>query len=157
MDQAVSELADSDRLDRAAIRGTIEEYFNALDGRDFARLGACFTEDARAEYDAGDGAQQLAGRDEIVARIRGIESCPASTHSLSSTTLELDRDTARADTFAVAVLLLGPNDGGSILVRGLRYEDVLVRARAGWSIASRVHRPLWQYEARSLPCGVPVA
>jgi ketosteroid isomerase-like protein len=141
--------------DRVAVRGVLERYFNALDARDFERLGECFAADASARYDAGGAPQQLSGRAEIVGRISGITSCPASTHSLSSTSVEVRGDTARATTFAVAVLLLGPDQGDRILVRGLRYDDTLQRAGDSWSIAEREHRPLWQYETPSQPCGFP--
>jgi hypothetical protein len=46
-------------------------------------------------------------------------------------------------------------DGGQVLVRGLRYDDRLVREDGAWRIASRRHNPLWQYETVSVLPRVP--
>jgi hypothetical protein len=42
-----------------------------------------------------------------------------------------------------------------VLVRGLRYDDRLLRENGEWRIEARRHNPLWQYETRCVPPRVP--
>jgi hypothetical protein len=51
---------------------------------------------------------------------------------------------------AVAHLIEGVAGPGHVMVRGLRYEDRLVRQADGWRIAHRIHRSLWQYDAEAV-------
>lgn len=143
-------------LDQTAIRDVIGLYFYGLDRRDFVALAACFTSDANGEYFGGKTV--LVGRDAIIEALRPITQFKFSTHLIGNMTIKVDGDRAKADTNAVAFLVVD-NDGGKgrILVRGLRYLDDLVQGPDGWRISHRVHIPNWQYEAASVPPAVPHA
>jgi len=143
-------------LDQAAIRDVIGQYFYSLDRRDFAALTACFTSDAHGEYDGGKTIH--VGREAIIEALRGITQFKFSNHMIGSMMIEVDGDRAKADTYGVAFLVIDDGEGkGRILVRGLRYLDGLVKRLEGWRISHRVHIPIWQYEAVSVPPAIPQA
>jgi hypothetical protein len=95
--------------DRAAIVDTVIAYATAVDTRDWARLGALFTDDACWEYGAsgdrasgdrasGDRASgdRLSGPDMIVARISAsIERFDATHHLNGNHVTEVQGDEAR--------------------------------------------------------------
>jgi hypothetical protein len=133
-------------IDEAAVRQVIGNYFYAVDRRDFIMLKDCFTEDAKGEYDAGKVVYE--GRDAILDGLQGIVQFKSTSHVTSSMFISIDGEDAKADTFAVAFLVL---EGiPRVLVRGLQYIDHLVRTRAGWRIGRRIHIPRWQYEVASV-------
>jgi len=141
-------------LDQTAIRDVIGQYFYALDRRDFAALTACFTSDAKAEYFGGKTV--YAGREAITNILRIIKQFKFTSHLISNTMIKVDGDRAKADTYAVAFLVVDEDGGnGQILVRGLQYLDDLVHGREGWRISHRVHIPTWQYEAILVPPTLP--
>ncbi len=134
-------------LDEAAVREVIRNYFYGLDRRDFVILKDCFTEDAKGEYDAGKALYE--GREAILGALRPIAQFKSTSHVTSSTAITIDGEHAKADTYAVAFLVL---DGERrVLVRGLQYLDQLVRSPEGWRIRHRIHIPTWQYDVDSVP------
>jgi ketosteroid isomerase-like protein len=143
-------------FDQTAIRDVIGRYFYCLDRRDFAALTTCFTSDAHGEYD--DGKTVHVGREAIIEALRGITQFKFSSHLIGSLMVEVNGDLAKADTFGVAFLVVDGGEGkGRVLVRGLRYLDNLVQVPEGWRINHRVHIPIWQYEAASVPPALPQA
>jgi ketosteroid isomerase-like protein len=141
------------------IRSVIERYFNAVDRRDWELLAACFTEDVVFEFNL-DTAIEVRGRKALIERMAAMPKPAASNHALSSTSILVDGDSATAVTFATASVVLDRIDGGQVLVRGLRYDDTLVRMEGVWRIAQRRHLPVWQYEtvsSRRAPRNAPSA
>ena len=136
------------------IRSVIERYFNAVDRRDWELLAACFTEDVAFEFNL-DTVIQVHGREALIERMRAMPKSAASIHSLASTSILVDGDTASAVTFGTAQVVLDRIDGGRVLVRGLRYDDKLKRVDGAWRIAKRRHLPIWQYETVSVPPRAP--
>ena len=148
--------------DELAIRRLVDRYFSAIDSRDADRLRECFSEDpvfvglARPD---GSGGHPHVGVNAVVAVLDGALAFAASCHVTGNVVVEVDGDTATADTFAVAFVVL-PADGaaagpGRVTVRGLRYRDALVRTARGWRIRRRTHCPLWQYDAAAAPLSLP--
>lgn len=131
-------------MDLIRIRQTIETYMFGVDAKNLQALLSCFTEDAQALYHRGTVDEKTVAGGEPIAR--GVfESCSrfsASNHSISNFVATVDGDSASANTFAIANVIIGAKG----LVRGLRYEDHLVRVGEGWVIDKRVHTPLWQSE-----------
>ena len=131
-------------MDLAHIRQTIETYMFGVDAKNLDALASCFTAGAEALYHHGTVDEKSVLGGEAIAR--GVfESCSrfsASNHSISNFVATIHDDTATANTFAIAHVIIGPKG----LVRGLRYEDHLVRRGANWVIDRRVHTPLWQSE-----------
>lgn len=145
--------------DEIEIRGLMDRYFAAVDGRDPELLRACFTEDAEFVALAGpdgNGGRPHRGIDAVVATLEGTRSYAASCHVTGNIVIEIDGDSAIADTFGVAfVVPSGLPEPGQVITRGLRYRDDLVRRADGWRILRRVHSPLWQSNAVSSPLGLP--
>ena len=137
---------DAQADDQAIIRSVLERYFNAVDRRDFSLLASCFTEDVMFELNL-ETRITLTGREALIARFGSMPRPAASSHALSNTSILVTGDEAHAVTFAVVHAVLSAEPGGRILVRGLRYDDHLLRAAGRWRIAERKHNPLWQYEA----------
>ena len=139
--------------DRNAIRSILEAYFSSIDRRDWVAYGQCFTDDARVEFNHGH-AQVVVGREAIVKRAEQRRDRPVSNHLLGNTHISIADRRATVVTHAIAHLIVPHADRNTVVVRGLVYEDELVvDADRSWRISKRSHRPLWQYEAPSLPLG----
>ncbi|MGE4219744.1 MAG: nuclear transport factor 2 family protein [Alphaproteobacteria bacterium] len=141
-----------DLNDWYAVRRAIEGYFSAVDRRDWDGVANCFTDDVSATYNTG-GQVTLTGRQATLERVQIIKNATASQHLLSNTHITVSGDTAEAVTFCIATLIVGPVDGGRAVVRGIRYDDTLVRTGGSWQIKRRTHNPQWQYETKSIPAG----
>jgi head-tail adaptor len=130
--------------DRCRIRERIETYCYSLDARDFALTEACFTPEAQIVHRSG--AQVFAGPRELSASLVGFLTKYRSTiHALSNIHVEDDRGVVRVRYSALVTL--APLDGASVIVRGVRYDDEMVRSGDDWVISRRFHDPLWQYVA----------
>lgn len=140
-------------LDRTAIHATLETYLSSLDRRDWTAYGACFTQDARVEFDHGKP-ELVIGRSAIVKRAEQRRDRPISNHLLSNAFIEIDGDRAKAHSNCIAHLLVVGRKAPRIVVRGLEYDDDLL-ADSGrvWRISRRSHRALWQFEAPAAPLG----
>lgn len=135
--------------DRVEIRETIERYWYGEDRCAPAVVASVFTPDARYGM--------IRGRDEVerVMAGGGLAAYDAMAHCFGSSRIEVDGDTATADTMAIG-FDVGRNDDGErvCMVRGLRYVDTLVRTEHGWQISSRSgyddldfgHDTFWQFE-----------
>jgi 3-phenylpropionate/cinnamic acid dioxygenase small subunit len=129
--------------DDNAIRNLIYRYARGVDDRDMDGVLACFTDDADVA---------LEGAPEGIVDLRSFyaglfQEGPggigeASTHLMANVLVEVDGDSAHAETQAVAYLLRGD----TVMVRGIRYDDACARTPAGWRIERRRHRAEWQYE-----------
>lgn len=139
-------------VDRAAIRDVLDRYGRGLDRRDFDLVASCFTPDVISEY---GGSALEPGRDAILRRIRS-HTRHATTHLMGNMTIDLRGDEASAQTTTIAVLVTGPTEAPRVLIRGLRYDDHLVRRDGGWRIDRRVHAVDWMTEGPYLHPGTPV-
>lgn len=153
----MSELESQDRLtlDRMAVRYVLEGYMSAVDRCDYDAIADCFTDDADLTYDA-DPSHFTGGR-AVSDWMRTFDHLPNHTHTLSNCHIVVDGTEADADTFGFAVLAVGDNGPGSVLVLGLRYTDHLTRTAAGWRINRRTHSLRWQYNATAEQLRLPDA
>lgn len=132
-------------LEKESIRNTISSYFYYLDSRKFDLLKKCFTPDAKGEYDVSK--KILINREDIIDALRVITRFKYSHHLIGSMMIEIEKDLAKTDTYAIAYLFSGNNKRGNrIIVRGLKYIDKLIKTDEGWQIVHRIHIPLWQSE-----------
>jgi len=138
------------RADEQAVRDVLMLYFVGLDRRDTAAFERVFTEDARMSVLGG--AQRFAGRADIIPALMNVAAYPMSSHHPTSQRIQIEDDTATADTYAVAYLATHDE---RIVVRGIQYVDRLRRAPDGWRIDDRQHIPQWQYEAAATPLALP--
>ncbi|HEV7679458.1 MAG TPA: nuclear transport factor 2 family protein [Candidatus Dormibacteraeota bacterium] len=138
-----------DMLDRAAVREVMVRYAAGLDSRDFDAVRNCFTEDAQASYNR---APLAPGADAIVAYVRAVANLQSTMHSVTNVVVELDGDTAECDTACIAHLVRRADDGElTILIRGLRYRDRLVRQGTAWRIQHREHHAEWMHSVPGTP------
>lgn len=134
--------------DRDSIVNTLARYGQALDDKNFAAAGACFTDDAQATF---SGVRLPPGREAIVAHLTGLGSLAASTHLLGLAVIEFADDGASATAGTTAIAFLAGANGGPVRTRGLRYLDRFVRLGNGWLISERTHRVDWMTEQPSTP------
>jgi hypothetical protein len=138
-----------DATSRAAIREVQLRYAAGLDRRDFAMVGRCFTEDAQASY---NGVALEPGVDAIVAYVRSVAALRSTMHSVTNVVADVDGESADVETTTVAYLVRQDDAGAqTIIIRGLRYRDRMVRRDGTWLIGHRVHAPEWMYEVAGQP------
>lgn len=131
-------------LDQLAVRTVLETYFAALDLRDRHALIGCFTADAALEY--RDGAVRMSGGDAFVDWVFDVLGAFAWTsHAMCNALITVDADGDGAVASCLAVVHLVDAEGGQVIVRGVRYDDRLLKTAGQWRIASRRHLPQWQY------------
>lgn len=136
-------------LDEQAVRDACMRYWAGVDQKDAQLFGSAFTADAELSLFGGERVVQIA--DMIAAGKLGGDY-RHTCHTLANQTVTVTGDTATADSFVIAHLV---PETGPILVRGLRYQDDLVRDGSGWRIARRQHHTLWQYDAESVVPHLP--
>lgn len=135
--------------ERLRVRETIERYFFGVDAQDEGALISCFIDDASAEYHVTTPEHKIVSGGLAIARdvYANCSQFTSSNHSVSNFVVDITSDVADSNTFVVAHVIVR----GKALLRGLRYQDRLVRHMDGWRVARRLHTPLWQIEADVLP------
>jgi len=138
-----------------AVRAVLEQYFHAIDSRNEILLTECFAPDASVHYHKGFEAEVRLSKADAIARflLHRTSQYRATNHHASNTRVVATGDSASAVTYAVAHVVLAQKP--KILVRGIRYDDQLALTDGRWQIQSRLHVPLWQYEAVSVPPAIP--
>jgi hypothetical protein len=116
--------------DREQIADRLALLAAALDHRDWAALGACFTSDATG--------YSSTGREQIVARVRDhLGGCGPSQHLLGNSRVTVDGDTARSLTYA-RVYHRGTGDRSDWFYECMgEYDDRWVRTPEGWRLTFR--------------------
>lgn len=128
-------------LDHFRISDLLSRYAHGVDRGDVAAVLACFSDDALAEYDSG--AIRLHGHEALERFFSGALTGP-STHLISNTVIELEGETARTSSSAIACLT---RDANLVKVRGLVYETRCRRHFDSWQITKLMHRSTWQFAA----------
>jgi ketosteroid isomerase-like protein len=118
-------------LDRQAIRDVVYRYARAIDRHDTELLESCYHPDALDDHGSFvGGARGLAESTHILH-----EGYLRTQHHITNHFVELDGDTAHAETYYLVVLR--SNSGLTDFVSG-RYVDRLERRRGEWRISARV-------------------
>ena len=124
--------------DHVEIAQLVQRYGKALDEKDYALLDTVFTPDAVTNYDLGALGNRTtwAQMRALFERFNAVFSF--TSHLLSAPLVELDGDTATAETRLVATHGLERVGGetSAWFVFGF-YRDALVRTPDGWRIARR--------------------
>ena len=127
--------------DRQAIVDVCTTYAFALDGRDWALLRSCFTDDAVARY---GGAPPSEGYGAIEAACRSaLEPLRASQHLLGNHLVTFEGDGARSACYFQAQHVRDDVAGGLTLIVAGRYDDRFVRNVGSWQIAERILTVMW--------------
>jgi hypothetical protein len=119
----------------------MNDYFFGLDDRDLEKAVACFTDEVESSY---GGIDLPPGRDAVIEYLRGALGGVRSTRHLATSSRQvLTKDGGRVKTHAIAYVVLGHGDTGKAQIRGISYDDELVKSAAGWLVARRVHSVEW--------------
>lgn len=134
--------------DEAEIRWLLERYYFSIDSKNLDMLRSCFSESLDAIYHFGEERQtEFKSFEQFAAYLqKGIAWGGVSIHALSSCVVTFDGpNAAQAGAFAIAHFGVG----GKVLVRGLHYNDRLVREDGRWLIHHRRHTLIWQFDGQS--------
>ncbi len=120
-------------LDRQAISDCVHRYSRGLDRHDDAMVASCYWDDAVDEHGAFTGSPQ-----EFIAWANDLHatSFRGHQHHITTQTVEIDGDTAHAESYILGVLTR-KGDGEVSDIAGGRYLDRLERRDGEWRIAAR--------------------
>lgn len=128
-------------------------YFSGIDNKEWKLIAGSFTADAVTVYNAQTPAQfEVRGRALIVEQIASIAGrFETSCHTIANFHAVPAQGHVLMKTVATAHILFE----GKVSVRGLLYEDQIVSEQGVWLVRHRIHKPLWQFEAASVPLRIP--
>ncbi|HWE68824.1 MAG TPA: nuclear transport factor 2 family protein [Acidimicrobiales bacterium] len=146
--------------DRAEITDIVSRYGDGVRRGDAASIAACFADDASLDHGHGQSVEGIeairqyfgAVKDSAASKaVMNFDEKAASTPVMSNVLIDLDGDTAHCESMCLAIHA-GFRDGeGSIIVRGTRNIDDLVRTPEGWKIRKRLHPAVWSFEVPGTP------
>jgi ketosteroid isomerase-like protein len=119
-------------LDRQAIRDCVHRYARGLDRHDDEMIASAYHEGALDRH--GDFLGSVA---EFIPWANALHAAEwvAHHHHLTTHNVELDGDTAHAETYCIGTFLR--KDGSAVDMAGGRYIDRLERRDGEWKIAAR--------------------
>ena len=136
-----AEIGPAEAADRLAIRELFDAYAHCADRRDAEGQKALFTEDTRfAVYMAGEGTEPsyvLNGRDALTPVFADLNQYQATTHFNGQSTVELDGDRARGESYTIAHHLFTKDGVRQIMIASLRYLDAFTKIDGRWYFAER--------------------
>jgi hypothetical protein len=126
------------------IADVLTRYSRGIDRCDIDTLSAVFWPDATADY--GSGRQNA--QDWARATVAALKAMHRTQHAISNLLIDVDGDTARAETYCQAYHeidrpLADGKDGRVEMVVGGRYLDRLERRGGAWRIAERTYVMDW--------------
>jgi hypothetical protein len=129
-------------IDREAIRNAVARLARGEDRRNADLIRSCWWEDAHFDYGVhnGDFATYLAWV------VPGADAIIDTQHLLGQTHIELDGDTAKAETHVCSYHRVAMADGDHDTIIGGRYLDTFERRDGDWRIADRVMLYDWEQD-----------
>ena len=129
-------------LDRDAITQCVIRLARGEDRRNAALIRSCWWADAHFDYGVhnGDFAAYLAWV------VPGADAIKDTQHLLGQTHIELDGDTARAETHVFSYHRVDAGAGDHDTLIGGRYLDIFARRDGEWRIADRVMLYDWEQD-----------
>jgi hypothetical protein len=122
-------------LARAEITDVLTSYVHGADRNDWELVRRCYHPDATDDHGlyAGNVNGLIAFLSELAAKLS------ATSHQLGPPRIEVDGDTARAETYCLGCYER-PGHDSSIwsIVQGLRYLDLFERRDGRWAIVNRI-------------------
>ena len=134
--------------DYGAILNLLHDYADAIDRKDWEKLGSVvFTDDVDMDFVTW----QAHSPSEAVSQIRAfLGACGPTQHLLGSYRVEIDGDDARARHYVRAFHVGAGKLKGETYEMAGEYIDVLRRTDAGWRIAKRRGRMHYQLGNRAV-------
>lgn len=131
MDQRLQEM-----LDHHEIRKTLALYCHACDRGDAELMGSIYTDEGSFDdHGIVKGPGQYYAR-EITAMIESTTH--VISHTLGQSLIEVDGDTARAETFFLAFMTADGEGAPRLSQLGGRFVDHLDRVGSGWKVRRRI-------------------
>ena len=135
-----------DTADRLAILDLLARYTRGVDRCDLDVLAAVWAPGAMVDYGAG-ATDAVVWSKGLIAALRG--HFLRTQHMLGQSIIDLDGDTATAETYCRAYHEQAGAQGPTEMVVGGRYLDELVRTPDGWRIARRRYALDWNQNGPS--------
>jgi hypothetical protein len=141
--------------DLLALRRLVDEFAIRIDRRDYEGVGALFLEDGEFVGSVPPGSTEPA------FRLRGpagmtqldlqIDPAARMFHFVGNHLCDVEGDRASGETYCLSHHYFeGDDEGATVTMSAIRYEDVYARTPNGWRFASRhLHRE-WR-ETRRTP------
>jgi len=126
--------------DRLAIRELIDAYAHHADFRQPEKQYSLYADGDRTLVHMGSTEsepQVLTTAEEHLTGFGALSQYVATMHLNGQSTIVLDGDAATAETYCLAHHLREDEDGRTLIVMAIRYEDVLTRTSGGWRFAER--------------------
>jgi SnoaL-like domain len=138
----VTDISTAATMDQLAIRALIDAYAHFADRRQPESQAALYQSDGITEVYAGDPstsepAQVLVGRDAHIEGFRSLAAYVATTHFNGQTSISLDGDLARAETYCLAHHLSEVEGRRTLMVMSIRYLDEFGRQNGQWRFSRR--------------------
>lgn len=134
-------LSIEDLLARQEIADVILRYARGIDRLDLELVRSCYHPDAYDDHGAFKGPI-----DEFIEAARSfLPKWTATQHFMGNMLIEVDGDSARAETYAVAYHRREDGEGsGKDDIMGIRYVDRFEKREGEWKIAHRVVVNEWR-------------
>jgi hypothetical protein len=134
-------ISSAEAADRLAVRELIEAYAHCADRRDAKKQMSLFTSDAHfivyMNAKTSEPAMEFHRREDLAPVFADLNKYEATTHFLGQSTIVLDGDRARGETYCLAHHISVSEGKRSIFVASLRYYDVFVKADGPWLFGER--------------------
>jgi hypothetical protein len=153
-----TELTPTEAADRLALRELFDAYAHCADRRDAEGQKALFTADSRfavfMDGERGEMSYVLEGREALSPVFEDLNRYEATTHFNGQSTVTLDGDSARGESYTMAHHVFTEAGRRKIMIASLRYRDTFVKIEGAWYFAARTLILDWS-ETRDL--GAPTA
>ena len=125
----------ADLVARAEITDVLTDYVHGADRADWELVSSCYHSDAHDDHGLYNG-----DVDGLLVFLADLAATLTSTsHQLGPPHIEVDGDTARAETYCFGWYERAGRGGGtSSIAQGLRYLDRFERRDGRWAISDRV-------------------
>ncbi|MFF4754374.1 nuclear transport factor 2 family protein [Streptomyces sp. NPDC002514] len=135
-------ISPEEAADRLALRELVDAYARCADRRDAKGQMALFTEDTRflvfMDATAAEPTQELHGRESLAPVFDNLNSYRATTHFNGQSTVSLDGDRARGESYCLAHHIShGADAERTIMIASIRYLDEFVKQDGDWFFAER--------------------
>src|ERR1700686_2959692 len=136
-----TELSPAEAADRLALRELFDANAHSADRRDAAGQKALFTDDTVfAVYMDGEGSEPtyvLHGREALTPVFDDLNRYEATTHFNGQSTVTLDGDRARGESYTIAHHVFTEDGTRKIMVAPPRYLDTFTKNEGCWYFAER--------------------
>jgi ketosteroid isomerase-like protein len=134
-------VSPEEAADRLAIRQLVDAYAHSADRRDAKGQMALFTTDTVFQVfmdsRSAEPTQTLHGRDALAPVFENLNSYHATTHFNGQSTVEIEGDTAKGESYCIAHHLTVDGEKRTLMIASIRYLDMFSKKDGTWLFAER--------------------